>query len=77
MRNCASGNLEVPRGAIAPLRFDAAHRPGTTSLKLTLPWRAWRGRVRTVPHVAAVTYSPNTIFATISRWISDEPPKIV
>src|SRR3954467_10936574 len=21
--------------------------------------------------------SPNTIFATISRWISDEPPKIV
>ncbi|MEH2531818.1 hypothetical protein V1277_001802 [Bradyrhizobium sp. AZCC 1588] len=22
-------------------------------------------------------YSPNTIFATISRWISDEPPKIV
>jgi hypothetical protein len=22
-------------------------------------------------------YNPNTIFATISRWISDEPPKIV
>ena len=22
-------------------------------------------------------YSPSTIFATISRWISDEPPKMV
>jgi hypothetical protein len=22
-------------------------------------------------------YSPSTIFATMSRWISDEPPKIV
>ena len=22
-------------------------------------------------------YNPSTIFATISRWISDEPPKIV
>ena len=25
----------------------------------------------------AVVYSPSTIFATISRWISEEPPKIV
>jgi len=23
------------------------------------------------------TYNPNTSFAMISRWISDEPPKIV
>jgi len=22
-------------------------------------------------------YNPNTIFATMSRWISEEPPKIV
>ena len=22
-------------------------------------------------------YSPNTIFATMSRWISEEPPKMV
>ena len=27
--------------------------------------------------VKRVSYNPNTIFATISRWISDEPPKIV
>jgi hypothetical protein len=25
----------------------------------------------------ALVYSPSTIFATISRWISEEPPKIV
>jgi len=25
----------------------------------------------------AVVYSPSTIFATISRWISEEPPKMV
>ena len=30
-----------------------------------------KGRVKRTP------YNPNTIFATISRWISDEPPKIV
>jgi hypothetical protein len=23
------------------------------------------------------SYSPSTIFATMSRWISDEPPKMV
>ena len=26
---------------------------------------------------ATVTYSPSTILATMSRWISDEPPKMV
>ena len=31
---------------------------------------ALQGRVREC-------YNPSTIFATISRWISDEPPKIV
>src|ERR1700754_1881686 len=30
MRNCASGNPGIRRGAIAPLRFDAMHRAGMT-----------------------------------------------
>jgi hypothetical protein len=30
VRNCAPENLEIPRCAIAHLRFNAAHRPGMT-----------------------------------------------
>ena len=33
--------------------------------------------LRDVPGTTRRRYSPSTIFATISRWISDEPPKIV
>ncbi len=29
------------------------------------------------PGMTAEYYNPSTIFATISRWISDEPPKMV
>ena len=32
MCNRTSGNLEIPRCAIAHLRFDASHRPGLTAL---------------------------------------------
>src|SRR6185295_13514175 len=36
VRNCAPGNLEIPRGAIAPLRSGPSDHPGMTTLSSIL-----------------------------------------
>jgi hypothetical protein len=50
-------------------RGDAKHR----TRNLEVPG----SRSRAPRNDGVSFYNPNTIFATISRWISDEPPKIV
>ena len=36
-----------------------------------------KGRGETERVASNLVYNPSTIFATMSRWISDEPPKMV
>jgi hypothetical protein len=42
-----------------------------------LSWDGFRARDFVAPRNDEGVYNPSTIFAMISRWISDEPPKIV